>query len=79
MTLSFDCSFPANVIYDGDKESEGEDDGLNPEDSRKVKNFVKRGLQYQIAFYCLNQSLQLKNGSVYCLCVSDKVVQVLIK
>lgn len=42
MTLSFDCSFPANVIYDGDKESEGEDDGLNPEDSRKVKNFVNR-------------------------------------
>lgn len=27
----------ANAVYDGDKESEGEDDSLNPEDSRKVR------------------------------------------
>lgn len=26
----------ANAIYDGDKESEGEEDGGSPEDSRKV-------------------------------------------
>lgn len=26
----------ANAIYDGDKESEGEEDGLCPEDTRKV-------------------------------------------
>ncbi len=29
--------FPANTLYDGDKESEGEDDCLSPEDTRKVR------------------------------------------
>lgn len=47
MVLNLDFSFPANAVYDGDKESEGEDDGLNPEDSRKVrKKFILCGLQY---------------------------------
>lgn len=32
--------FPANAVYDGDKESEGEDDGLSPEDSRKVRKIT---------------------------------------
>uniref|UniRef100_A0A9J7XUL8 Mesoderm induction early response 1, family member 3 a n=1 Tax=Cyprinus carpio carpio TaxID=630221 RepID=A0A9J7XUL8_CYPCA len=33
----FPRTLRSNVVYDGDKESEGEDDGLSPEDSRKVR------------------------------------------
>lgn len=33
---SISSASAANTIYDGDKESEGEEDGLNTEDSRKV-------------------------------------------
>lgn len=29
---------PANATYDGDKESEGEEDGVSSEDSRKVNS-----------------------------------------
>uniref|UniRef100_A0A673N258 Mesoderm induction early response 1, family member 3 a n=1 Tax=Sinocyclocheilus rhinocerous TaxID=307959 RepID=A0A673N258_9TELE len=53
-TLNFVVCFPANVVYDGDKESEGEDDGLSPEDSRKE---IMVGSEYQAeipALTCYN-------------------------
>nr|XP_055063398.1 mesoderm induction early response protein 3a isoform X2 [Misgurnus anguillicaudatus] len=40
----FPRTLRSNAVYDGDKESEGEDDGLNPEDSRKE---IMVGSNYQ--------------------------------
>ncbi|KAL6459151.1 hypothetical protein MHYP_G00326230 [Metynnis hypsauchen] len=40
----FPRTLRSNATYDGDKESEGEEDGLNPEDSRKE---IMVGSQYQ--------------------------------
>ncbi|XP_067253472.1 mesoderm induction early response protein 3a [Chanodichthys erythropterus] len=40
----FPRTLRSNAVYDGDKESEGEDDGLNPEDSRKE---IMVGSEYQ--------------------------------
>ncbi|XP_006626870.2 mesoderm induction early response protein 3 isoform X1 [Lepisosteus oculatus] len=40
----FPRTLRSNTIYDGDKESEGEDEGVNPEDSRKE---IMVGSQYQ--------------------------------
>lgn len=41
---------PANATYDGDKESEGEEDGVSSEDSRKVSI---------ILFKCCTHSLNI--------------------
>ncbi|XP_035291435.1 mesoderm induction early response protein 3 isoform X1 [Anguilla anguilla] len=40
----FPRTLRSNTIYDGDKESEGEEDGVNPEDSRKE---IMVGSEYQ--------------------------------
>ncbi|XP_051542325.1 mesoderm induction early response protein 3a [Myxocyprinus asiaticus] len=40
----FPRTLRSNTVYDGDKESEGEEDGLNPEDSRKE---IMVGSDYQ--------------------------------
>ncbi|XP_051973393.1 mesoderm induction early response protein 3a [Xyrauchen texanus] len=50
----FPRTLRSNTVYDGDKESEGEDDGLNPEDSRKE---IMVGSDYQAeipALACYN-------------------------
>uniref|UniRef100_A0A8C2K747 Mesoderm induction early response 1, family member 3 a n=1 Tax=Cyprinus carpio TaxID=7962 RepID=A0A8C2K747_CYPCA len=50
----FPRTLRSNVVYDGDKESEGEDDGLSPEDSRKE---IMVGSEYQAeipALTCYN-------------------------
>lgn len=55
------------MVYDGDKESEGEEDGLSPEDSRKV-----RKIKLMFLFVCFNAFffpswlilLNLKRGAV---------------
>lgn len=36
------CLISANTTYDGDKESEGEEDGLSPEDTRKVSVVINQ-------------------------------------
>ncbi len=38
--LNFVFIFLANATYDGDKESEGEEDGVSSEDSRKVSLII---------------------------------------
>ncbi|XP_016362476.1 mesoderm induction early response protein 3a isoform X1 [Sinocyclocheilus anshuiensis] len=51
----FPRTLRSNVVYDGDKESEGEDDGLSPEDSRKE---IMVGSEYQAeipALTCYNE------------------------
>nr|AAH97247.1 Zgc:114199 [Danio rerio] len=50
----FPRTLRSNVVYDGDKESEGEEDGLSPEDSRKE---IMVGSEYQAeipALACYN-------------------------
>lgn len=50
----FPRTLRSNVVYDGDKESEGEDEGLSPEDSRKE---IMVGPEYQAeipALTCYN-------------------------
>ncbi|XP_051540694.1 mesoderm induction early response protein 3-like [Myxocyprinus asiaticus] len=50
----FPRTLRSNTVYDGDKESEGEDDGLSPEDSRKE---IMVGSDYQAeipALACYN-------------------------
>ncbi|XP_056592873.1 mesoderm induction early response protein 3a [Triplophysa dalaica] len=50
----FPRTLRSNAVYDGDKESEGEDEGLNPEDSRKE---IMVGSNYQAeipALSCYN-------------------------
>lgn len=74
MLLNFVFSILANAIYDGDKESEGEEEGLSPEDSRKVrKNFVLHALPNG---FLRSQSLQLKTACLLSF-VCQKVVNLL--
>uniref|UniRef100_A0A9J7XBL7 Mesoderm induction early response 1, family member 3 a n=1 Tax=Cyprinus carpio carpio TaxID=630221 RepID=A0A9J7XBL7_CYPCA len=51
----FPRTLRSNVVYDGDKESEGEDDGLSPEDSRKE---IMVGSEYQAEIPALYELLK---------------------
>lgn len=44
-SLCFVAVVTANTIYDGDKESEGEEDGVSPEDSRKASHSAAARLE----------------------------------
>ncbi|KAF5905530.1 mesoderm induction early response protein 3-like isoform X2, partial [Clarias magur] len=65
----FPRTLRSNTTYDGDKESEGEEEGLNPEDSRKE---IMVGLQYQaevpvgLSFYSEDKMFEEEDHLLWC-------------
>ncbi|KAK2841312.1 hypothetical protein Q7C36_012891 [Tachysurus vachellii] len=65
----FPRTLRSNATYDGDKESEGEEEGLSPEDSRKE---IMVGSQYQaevpvgLSFYCDDKMYVEEDQLLWC-------------